>query len=546
MKKVLVLLVAVCFMVLGASLAKADTRTDALGLTAGQQVDDLDSIWMFPQDAANFGNVVDLRLGNPQGNVSNDWGGVIHKDIDSVGYLGLYANKPFNQADGLWANTPSANQNGVLNGRWTWDNLLSPYYSSYDGSRQSSGQADDIIAYYDHNNIHVGRNGFIGRVADPSNKADIFWANDYTDVALGVHVNYAAQDGNRSTDNGFGSTNGVWTPATATAGTVYNESGNMSSSVIGVDIGLGVKSVGPLDSLNLAVGYSMGSVNYFDKVGRENAGVSGTNLSSDTIKDNGISSIRANVLGKLKINDNSTGRVYLDGRFDNLGLSESILNDSGNTGVYSANAGDTTNFNNGYSDTNVDFGLACDHSVADGKALVVVGVGLIYDGRAWTQSGMINKAGSATADQLLAGSGSTMNEDWWVVPFNVAIEAPVFSWLKARIGANDNLFQQISAKGVQKTNIDAAGTAYQDTTTVSRTDDNPAPGINLSYGVSAQVDNFTMDLKISPNALLGTLNSIEPGTGILFGSNATSNNADVGVPAMIFGMLYQADVRYAF
>jgi len=552
MKKVLVLLVAVCFMVLGASTAKADTRTDSLGLTAGQQVDDLDSIFLFPQDAASFGNVVDLRLGNPNGFNGQDWGGVIHKDWDNVGYFGIYTNKPFNMSDGITPNTPAANQNGILNGWTTWEHSLSPYYSAYltanangnTGTRAGSGSLNDITAHYAHINVQLVLNNV--RLQDPQNKLDLFWANDYSDIALGMHVNYASQDGNRIFADGYGNANGVFTPgAGPVANTRYNESGNEGSSVLGLDLGLGLKNVGPLDSLNGSLGYSLGSVDYFSKVGFENAALTGTNPSTSTIKDNNISEIRANLLGKLKINDNSTGRVYLMGRFDNLGIVGALRNDSTNAGSYSVNAGDTVNTANSYSDTNINLGFACDHNVADGKAKVIVGVDLIYDGRAWTQSGASNLAGSATADQLFVGSGSMMNEDWWVVPFNVAIEAPVFSWLKVRVGANDNLFQSITAKVVQKTNRNVAGTAFQDTTTDSQTMDIPNP-INLSYGLSSTIDNFTMDVQVSPNILLNNLQNFEPGSGILFGSNGTSDNADVGSPAMIFGMFVQADVRYAF
>ena len=82
-------------MALGAKLAMADTRTDSLGLIAGDQIDDLDSIWLFPQDAANFGNVADFRIGAL--GADSSWGGVIDKVWDDIGYFAVYTGRPFNQ-----------------------------------------------------------------------------------------------------------------------------------------------------------------------------------------------------------------------------------------------------------------------------------------------------------------------------------------------------------------------------------------------------------------------------------------------------------------
>ncbi len=128
MKKVLTLLV-VCFMALGARMAMADVRTDSLGLTAGQQVDDLDSIWLFPQDAANYGNVADYRLGALGSDTS--WGGMIAKDSDDIGFIGVYFNRPFNENNGITPNVNAADQNGILNGNTNWANMVNPAASSY-------------------------------------------------------------------------------------------------------------------------------------------------------------------------------------------------------------------------------------------------------------------------------------------------------------------------------------------------------------------------------------------------------------------------------
>ena len=520
-------------MALGATKAMADSRTNSLGLTAGQQIDDLDGIWMYPQDAARFGNVADFRMASLGS--SDNWFGVIHKDWDDIGYLGIYTNRPFNQSFG-WNEGPSANQNGILDGWNTWDQALSPFYSAYDGTRAGDPYGH-VDAHYDHNNLHIQIPAPFNniRVQDPENKLDLFWAKDFTDATFGVHFNYAAQDGNNGGPNngvGYGSTNGVFSPAaTAGTGTNISQTGNMYSGVLGLDLGLGLKNVGVIDSLDLAAGYSLGMVDYKEVNNRENPAQNGTNTwYNNAIKDDNISEIRANVLAKLKVNDTTTSRIFANAKLGSLGLKQTFLTDTNNDGN-NTDAGETTNLKNSYSDTNINLGFACDHNVADGKAHVIASVSAIYDGRAWKQSGADNLAGSATADQLFTGSGSLQNEDWWVVPVNVAVEAPLFPWLKARIGASHNLFQQITTKVVQKTNINAGGTAFQDTTTASQSMDWPN-GVNMTMGVGATFENFSLDMEMNEQQFENYLTTFQPGAGIFY--------------AGVTDMFWSADVRYAF
>jgi hypothetical protein len=534
MKKTLVWLLAVCFMGMGASLALADTRTDSLGLSAGQQIDDLDSIWLFPQDAANFGNVVDYRLGlvGAGSTLADSWGGVISKEWDSVGYIGVYADRPFDMSNvnGAAGPRPSenlANQFGILNGAFgsaaagagaAWTNALNPTTAAAQGGAQIGTAIADhggnITATYTALALPVA-------VVAPQNKLDAFWARQDGDTSFGLHINYASQDaGNIANSETY---------VAVAAGNPVATSNNGFSQVLGADIGLGLKNA-LFDNLDLAVGYSLGSVNYFADYNLENTAVSGTDETTNTTeKDHNISEIRVNALGTSKITDNVNGRLYANLRIDNLGIDSNTNNES-DAGVNNA-AGDVIAQTNTYSDTNINVGYACNHKVADGKATVIAGLEFIYDQRQWGNTDAENAAGSTSPTQLLADSGETETETTIVIPLNVAVEAPLFSWLKARFGAYKNLYQNVTDKIVEPTNLNGAGTAFQ-TQNVGQDTVDAVNNINMFAGVGAEFQNFTLDLQVSEVGLQTYMGSFQPGAGIFYSAG----------PAIFT----QGDLRYAF
>lgn len=548
MKKALVLSL-ICFMALGARLAMADTRTDALGLTAGNQVDDLDSIWLFPQDAGNYGNVVDLRLGNPNG-AHIDWGGILHKDFDEIGFIGIYVNRPFNQSNGIAPNTNFVTQNGILNGTLTWANALNPGNISYWGT--ATGDSDNqVTATYNYiNSTFINGPTFANNVgmADPNNKADLFWSKDFSDVTLGAHLNYANQTGNDPTQGGAtGDGTGSYVQGTPTLNGQINSKYNSDSSVLGLDLGATLKNLGSNMSLALGLGYSLGSLNLLADY-TQNYMSTGTQTSylNDSLKDNNISELRVNALLKNKMNDTTMGRIYLNAHLDNLGVKLLNQQDTSGDGTFGDAANEIVASSSTFTDTLVNLGVACDHTVADGKALVVAGIGIIYDGMKWTQTRVSNTAGSTSPDQVANGSGSTYTEDWLVVPFNVAIEAPIFDWLTSRIGFSKNLYNNINDKVVQPQVLNGAGTAFTDTATANNSFDQDS-NINLTYGASAKMGNFTLDMQVNPNTLLTYARGFAPGQGVLYGNTGNTAQA-VGASSTsgLFATIIQADLRYAF
>ncbi len=555
MKKVIALLL-VCFMALGASMALADTRDDSLGLTAGQQTDGLDSLPNFPQNAASFGNVVDFRLGDPNGAHYGDWGGIIHKDFEELGYFGVYYNRPFNQSNGINPNNQWANNTGILNGFWNWSTLIEPSNSSWFGGVYAPNNGSG--AYYPNNpyshNLRMndeinwqfgwGYNEY--NVADPNNSVDLYWAKDFSDAVIGAHINYASQTGNDNSGSGNGT--GSYVQGTPSFFNQNTDKYSADSSVIGVDLGATLKNLGSDMSLDLGLGYSLGSINYSEVYTSNYIAVATlTEYYNQVIKDNNISEIRVNALLKNKINDSTTGRIYGSARLDNLGVTNNVKGDDSGDGTYGDANREIYVGTSTYTDTNINFGLACDHTVAEGKAKVIAGVGVIMDSRKWTYTALTNLAPSTTADQVRWGSGSSYTEDHWVVPFNVAIEAPIFGWLTGRIGAQTAFFDGVTAKNIYLRNANLAGTAYTDTATQSNYV-NYGQGLNLSYGVSAKSGNFTFDLQLNPGNLLNAAQSFEPGAGILYSSdnNYQGNYNIVSGPAQLFGTIMQADARFAF
>src|SRR5271155_3736405 len=88
-----------------ATVAKADSRLDGMGADV-RQVDDVDGIWLYPNQILQYKNTVDFRLNptglgstvagelvNGNGIGTNEWGGVIHDLGDDFGTIATYVNR---------------------------------------------------------------------------------------------------------------------------------------------------------------------------------------------------------------------------------------------------------------------------------------------------------------------------------------------------------------------------------------------------------------------------------------------------------------------
>ena len=186
-----------------------------------------------------------------------------------------------------------------------------------------------------------------------------------------------------------------------------------------------------------------------------------------------------------------------------------------------------------YTDTNLNLGIAVDNNVADGKAHVIGSsnyFGFLVNGPRplWItlREELSDPSVARSAVPLTPRLGGSS-------PANIAVEAPLTSWLKARIGASHDLFNDIQGKIVQLTDPSINGTAFKDTTTVTE-GWNLATIVDMSYGLSAEFQNFTLDLQINPNTFQNYLSGFQPGAGVLYNSNSVAD------------FFTQADMRYAF
>ncbi|HXL72382.1 MAG TPA: hypothetical protein VN963_02045, partial [bacterium] len=133
-----------------ATVAKADSRLDSLG-TNVQEVDDVDAIWLYPNQILQYKNTADFRLttdGNNDvfGAGANEWGGVIHDLGDDFGTIATYVNRP---------SAIKNDQGGLVPGlTGTLLAGFTPLFGSY--------------------STVVG--GFTNAAYAPSNNVDVFWA----------------------------------------------------------------------------------------------------------------------------------------------------------------------------------------------------------------------------------------------------------------------------------------------------------------------------------------------------------------------------------
>lgn len=188
-----------------ASPALADTRTDSLSMDP-RLGEDLDIIWMYPNQALEYRDTADFRLNNSAAQTPGDlygfgseasasyavtvdqyeWGGVLDGKQKDIGVLGVYVNRPFVPLYGT---------------------VYGEYWRPVGGTTAwASG-------------------------TPPGDKVDLFWAQSYGSANLGLRLGYGSeQSGN--------------TDYTRTAG---------------LEVGLGFSGEGAFNEADFHAGYSLGA-----------------------------------------------------------------------------------------------------------------------------------------------------------------------------------------------------------------------------------------------------------------------------------------------
>ncbi len=327
MKKALMMMFAF-IMALGANLALASSRTDAMSADPNV-VEDYDLIFTFPNKVLEYKNTSDFRLGSLTGGnaTQDDWSGVLDGKHEAVGVVGLYLHRPM----GILQNWNGKAYNAVL-----------------------STAFNDFGFDTFHGAVNGLDNGVIN---DPTPLFELFWGKSFSSLDLGVKVNYASNSQKNTIDN--------TTPADTR---VYTD----KVSALGLQAGVGLKNLGPFSQANFSAGIEIGSIDLeqTDTV---------TNTFAASLKNDSVNDINVNALLQHDMGENDNLRVFANAEFGTFGIK---IADAGSPNGDSVAAKTTSD--------NINVGLGCNHKVNDGAGLVSAGLKLNVASAKDTASGVLN------------------------------------------------------------------------------------------------------------------------------------------------------------
>jgi len=484
MKKALLLFV-VCFMAFAPMAANASVRTEGMGILP-QQSEDLDLIWLFPQKVDEY-SVVDYRMGYLGS--TDEWGGIIHKD-PYIGQWGLYLARPFDSSDNytganqLWVDCQGG---GILDGTTGWDTRLNWWGSTGPGGTPA--------------------------IADPKNKLDLFKTFKAGNGNLGVHLNYAASRSGEAVTN----TNG--TPGGFAPGDVVDQTTAGNTGVVGVDLGYGMSDLGPFAAMDVALGYSAGSVDYsYIEHDWNAADTAAVEVMNGKIEGDGINEIRVNA--RLKKDANETTSIYINvnAKLGKLATKTTIDDPTvgGNPETLGDAIGEVRLYNTEYKNTYAQLGLNCDHKVNNGMGRVVAGLNFVIDNSEFTWTQKYNLANSTTADQLVTGTGGDFKNErdrsgLWA---NVGVEANLLKWLQLRAGMSRDI--ALVRDITNTTNGALVNNAYQTKSVDETWEQSQSTAALMTFGLGIAYKNWNVDLLTTKDAIEELLGSANPGRGLLY------------------------------
>jgi len=446
MKKLLLLMLSF-FMALGAGLANASTRSDAMGATGFLNVvEDYDLIFTYPNKVLDYQNTVDYRI---QGSATtDDWGGVLDGKNKNFGVLGVYLNR-------------------------------ASMVQSFTG----------LVAA--NSKIKAGSN--FATIKNPTPLVDLFWGKEISSMNIGVQVSYADEKGNNNTI------------AAAPAGTTTVEVKDFSRQ-IGIRAGAGLKDLGPFQEGNIAVGYTLASV-------ENSSNTSGVTVGNWKAQGDGIHKLDVNANVRHDLDENNNLKLFAGFTAGQFGLKEYRTAAAGNetwTGKSSAST--------------IVIGLGENHTVAEGAGLVSGGV------RADIVSGKLKGTHATAAGVADVTNGDELKSSSLQLPIFVSTEAKVKNWLTLRAGVDYFIYTKATTKTPTTTGTSPTTT----TTTVESytTDANGTFAFNAGFGLNWK--NWTLDGRLTTSNLETNLCDFTPGKGIFYAG--TTGNL----------VLTSIDLRYKF
>jgi hypothetical protein len=463
-----------------------------------QQVDDLDLIWMFPQKIDEY-SLVDYRMEDLTDD--DEWGGVIHKD-PYIGNWGLYVGRPFN------------------------DQSTYPYSYEHAYIYTMYGSIVDGVGTWATRLNAMGTVGALGKPwwsaldNDPENKLDLFKSFAVGNGVLGLRLNYASQ----KEDGEFSYSENVTSTPVDYSG-VYEE-GVQKSSVIGINVGYGMKDLGPFNAMDLGLAYYMGSLTEEDlDYDLNTAGTAYVIEEEETLEGDGISEIAFNARAVKEASENTNLVTNLGFRTSKLAV-QYTRNEYNADGSLVTGAGEIEVSTAEHTNSLIGLGLACNHKVNGGTGLVVGGLNFQYAKGSWTSEDRVNAAASSVVDRIDTGynDGYEVDMTYMGVWANIGVEANLKSWLQVRAGFSRELMASAKREDTGGWNVNAGGTAYQDTWADEESEDSIEDTV-VTFGVGVTHKNWNVDLLVAKSGVEDFLRDADFGEGLLYSGTALSGIA---------------------
>jgi|GEM_PF-6767377 len=497
MKRILALLV-VGFMVLGAKLAMADVRADALNVDP-QYIDDVDLIWLYPNLVTQYKNMFDVRTNYLNSNTT--WGGFIDGEHTGLGTVAAYAFRPYG-----------------YQGQLGWNNNEPGWFGTGFGWNGSWNNAGRWTAAPGTGHINV---------TNPENKLDLIWGDSMDKGNIGIHINYADAQPNGGDPNGITQNRNIANSAANSNQVTASD----DARVLGVNVGLGLTDLGPFAAGNVHAGFSLGSLSYDDK--GTNTGAN-TPVNEQSVKDNGIYSAMIGAIMKNNLDENSDVRAFADVYLDQNNQTEAFTHDATGNGLHNE-AGDTdAEFTSKYNDIIADLGLGCNHKVLDGKATVGTGVGLWWANSDQKLGGTTQNGTATTTTYVPQNAGpSAFDEqtrddmDW---NWNAHVEAQVASWLTLRSGLTRPIIWRTTTVTTVNTYDPSGNGAVVSSVKTTNTRDAWFGGNfgTYSLGFGINWENWQLDADAQVGDVYQSIGNVSPGNGLLFDNGIGNNNGNTG------------------
>jgi hypothetical protein len=479
MRKSIVFLSVIFAAMALAPRAKADSRID--GMSSDPRVtDDVDIIWMFPNQILNYSDKVDFRLNNSQGAWGDglgEWGGVTKNltDLGMGGVLGVYLNRPFAPSFGVYPTEYWIPTGGTA------------FWSTTEAFLYQAPDAPSTIGVVHNLPVTIG-------ALTPTNKVDVFWADHMGGYDLGIKLNYGDnQPNNPGNAVTTSSNNGVSSNNVDTARTV------------GLDLGVGMKS-DYFSQVNFHGGYSLGSFQDSQTYSDDSS-----NISNYSSKDNGIYTATADALLQHDFNPDNNVRLFGDWSLNQFAATD-VVQDSNDNNYNDAEAVNYSGSSK-YDLMVANLGLGMNHKFNQGKGLLTSGLLVSY----WSSKQTANETDKPVSQTAASSYSAEEDTTTWDLSWNTGMELQVSGWLTLRAGIAKSVFNSTDTKLTQSN--PSAATQTDDTTG----DGALYSGVQFHMGFGINFEDLVLNTVFSAQSLEQTIANVQPGNGIFF-DNKTGTN----------------------